>query len=129
MPEMSRFEKKRTLPFLIILFAALYYVVRIIIFSASVAGSMGFEEEQSELVHNFVRASFLAIGVLGLLTLPGVYKRQPLAYWGTLAISAYTIVFDIWSFFAIQPSAIAGVVPAAVLIGYVLATGRHIFRK
>lgn len=127
--EMPQPDKKRTLSLLLILFAALYYIVRIIIFFASVTGSMGFEEEQSSLVHDFVRLSFLAIGALGLLVLPGVHRRQLWGYWGTLAISVYTIVFDIWAFFAIQSSAIAGVIPAAILVGYVLVTGRQILKK
>jgi hypothetical protein len=45
---------------------------------------------------------------------------RPWGFWGTVAISAYTIAFDIWGLAAIAPSAAAGIIPAVVLIVYLI---------
>lgn len=118
-------ERKRILLLLLVLFAALYYVVRVAIFYLSTTGSMEFEEEQSELVEAVVAYSFLAIGVVGLVLLPGVYLLRPWGFWGTVAVSAYTILFDVWALVAVQSSAGAGILPAAVIMGYLLLTRRE----
>ncbi|HEX7391414.1 MAG TPA: hypothetical protein VF374_00485 [Thermoplasmata archaeon] len=121
---MAGIDKKRVRAALVVLFASIYYIARIALSYADMTGSMEFETEQSELVEAIVIFSFLAIGVLGLLTLSGVYLAKPWGYWGTMAVSAYTIVFDIWAFLAVQSSAIAGVIPPAVLTGYLLVARR-----
>lgn len=110
-------ERKTIVLMLVMLFAAVYYVVRVAIFYLGVTGSMEFEEEQSALVEAIVLYSFLAIGVAGLLTLLGVHFRRLWGFWGTMAVSIYTVVFDLWAFVAVQPSAGAGVIPAAVIAG------------
>lgn len=117
-------ERKRVLLLLLLLFAALYYAVRVAIFYAGVSGDMSFEEDQSALVEAFVLYSFLAIGVAGLLLLPGVYLHRPWGFWGTVVVSAYTIIFDLWALAAVQASAGAGVVPAAAIAGYLLLARR-----
>ncbi len=118
-------ERRKVLLLLVVLFAALYYAVRIAIFYMSTTGSMEFEEPQSELVEAFVAYSFLAIGVAGLLLLPGVYLLRPWGFWGTVAVSAYTIAFDVWALVAVQSSAGAGILPAAVVMGYMLVARRE----
>jgi hypothetical protein len=110
-------DRKKSLLILALVFAVVYYTARIAIFYAGVTGSMEFEEEQSALVSDFVSYSFLAIGVAGMLLLPGVYLLKPWGFWGTIAVSVYTIVFDLWAFVAVQASAAAGVIPAVVIIG------------
>lgn len=113
-------ERKRLLLVLVVVFAALYYIARIVIFYAGQTGSMEFEEEQSGLAEGLVVYSFLAIGVLGLVLLPGVYLRRPWGLLGTMAVSAYTVVFDAWAAIAVQSSAAAGMIPAAAIAGYLL---------
>ena len=115
-------ERKKLILNLFILFAVIYYAARVAIFYAGFTGSMEFEEEQSGLVENIVIYSFLAIGVVGLLLLPGVYLLMSWGFWGTIAVSAYTIVFDLAALLVIQPSAGAGIVPAAVIMVYLLST-------
>ena len=115
-------ELKRVVLVLVVLFAALYYAVRVAIFYMSTTGSMEFEEEQSALVEAFVSYSFLAIGVAGLALLPGVYLLRPWGFWGTVAVGTYTVAFDVWALAAVQSSAAAGIVPAAVITGYLLLT-------
>jgi len=118
-------DKKRLLLMIFTVFAAIYYLARIAIFSLGLSGEMDFEAEQSALVEAVVIYSFLAIGILGLVFLPGVYMHRPWGLWGTLAISAYTVVFDLWAFALVQSSAIAGIVPAAAIAGYVLLTRKE----
>ena len=114
-------QRRRAL-LLIVLFAAIYYVVRVAIFYAGVWGNMAFEEEQSALVEDFVLYSFLAIGVVGLAFLPGVYLQKPWGFWGTVAVGAYTVAFDLWALVAVQASAGAGIIPAGVITGYLVLT-------
>jgi len=109
---------------IIVLFAAVYYVGRLAIFYAGVTGSMEFEEEQSDLVSDFVTYSFLAIGVVGLLALPGVHMTKPWGFWGTMGVCAYTVAFDLWALALVQSSAAAGIIPAAVVAGYLVITRR-----
>jgi hypothetical protein len=109
---------------IIVLFAAAYYVGRLAIFYAGVTGSMEFEEEQSDLVFDFVTYSFFAIGVAGLLALPGVYMKKPWGFWATMSVCAYTVAFDLWALALIQPSAAAGIIPAAVIAGYLVIAQR-----
>jgi len=81
-------ELKRDIKVLIVLFVAVWYAARVGIFYVGTTGEMQFEEERSQLVDNIVTLSFLAIGVAGLITLPGVYLLKPWGLWGTIAISA-----------------------------------------
>jgi len=107
-----------------VLFAAAYYAGRLAIFYAGVTGSMEFEEEQSDLVFDFVTYSFLVIGVVGLLALPGVYMTKPWGFWATMGVCAYTVAFDLWALALVQPSAAAGIIPAAVIAGYLVVKRR-----
>lgn len=118
-------ERKQLLLLIMVVFAALYYVARIGIFYAGQTGSMDFEEEQSAFVENIVVYSFLAIGILGFVFLPGVYLQRQWGLWGTLAVSGCTIAFDIWAAVAVQSSAAAGIVPAAAIAGYLLLVRKN----
>lgn len=118
-------ERKRLLFLIVLLFSALYYVVRIAIFYAGLSGSMEFEEPQTEMVEGMVLFSFLAIGVVGLAMLPGLYLGKHWAFWGTVAVSAYTVVFDLWAFLMVQSSAGAGIIPAGVILGYLVYTRKE----
>jgi len=122
-------ERKRLLLVLVVLFAALYYVVRLAIFFASVSGNMEFEEEQSAFVKDFVSYSFFVMGLIGILLLPGVYLLKLWGFWGTVAVSAYSIAFDFWAFLMVQSSAAMGIIPAAVILGYLLVTRQDFLRK
>ncbi len=121
-------KAKRIVLFLVLLFAIVYYAVRIAIFYAGSTGSMEFEREQSQLVENIVSFSFLAIGVLGLAMLPGVYLSRPWGFWGTIAVNVYTVVFDVWAAVVVQSSAAAGIIPAGVLLGYLLLMRKDLLK-
>ena len=113
-------DRKRVLLLLLVLFALVYYIARIAIFLAVNSGTGGFEEEQSALVVDFVKVSFLVIGIVGLLMLPGLFLMKPWGFWGSVAVSAYTIAFDAWAFFTVQSSAAAGIIPAGIILGYLI---------
>lgn len=113
-------ERKRLLLLILVIFSAVYYIVRVAIFYQGIAGNMEFEETQTELIEGVVSYSFLAIGAFGLLFLPGVHMLRQWGLWGTLAVSAYTVAFDVWAVVAVQPSAGAGIVPAAVIALYLV---------
>lgn len=115
-------QGKKPLLVLVVAFAALYYAGRIGIFYLAITGEMAFEEEQSDVVENIVAASFLAIGAAGLLFLPGVWLEKPWGFWGTIAVSSYTIAFDVWALLFVQSSASAGIIPAAVILIFLLLT-------
>lgn len=111
-----------------VVFAGMYYVMRLALFYEGLAGNAEFESDQSALVEGVVIYSFLLIGVAGLLFLPGVYLLKRWAFLGTLIVSGHTIVFDVWAAIAVQASAAAGIIPAAVIAGYLLHA-RNEFRS
>ena len=115
-------QLKRVLSGLVIILAAIYYVARIGIFYLGTTGEMQFDEEQSAFVEAVVIYSFLAIGVVGILMLPGVYLKKSWGLWGTIVIGVYTIIFDVWAYLTVQSSAAAGIIPGAILTGYFLLT-------
>jgi len=113
---------------LFLLFCVVYYVARLAVFAMSLSGTNSFENEVSELAEVIVFGSFLAIGVLGLVLLPGVALHRLWGFWGTMALSAYTAVWDIWAAIWVQSSAAIGVVPAAVIIVFLLFYRRDFLR-
>ncbi|MEM4276608.1 MAG: hypothetical protein QXQ13_03855 [Thermoplasmata archaeon] len=118
-------ERKKIVLTLVTLFAAVYYAARLAVFYASLSGDMEFESEQSAAVEALVVYSFLAIGISGLVMLPGMYKCRPWGFWGTLAVSVYTIGFDLWAFATVQSSAAMGILPAAIISAYLVATRKQ----
>ncbi len=113
-------EKKKALFLIVLVFAGLYYIGRLAVLSAAPE----FENEVSDLESDVVHYSFLVIGVLGLLLLPGLALHKPWSFWGTLALSLYTVAFDLWALVFIQPSAAAGIIPSAGIAGYLLVARR-----
>ena len=109
---------------LTLLFAAVYYFARLGLFYAGVTGTVDFDVEVSSLTRDVVNYSCLAIGAFGFLFLLGIYLAKPWGFWGTIAVSLYTIAFDAWAVATIQPSAALGMIPGAVLIAYLLLTRR-----
>ncbi len=114
---------KRVLFVLIVLFMIVYYIARIAIFGVTLLGDMGgLEHEQSELVEAMISYSFLGIGVLGFVFLPGVVIHRYWGFYGTVAVSLYTIAWDVWAAIWVQSSAAIGIAPAAIILGYLFVT-------
>ena len=122
-------DRKRVFFILVLVFAAVYYLGRLGIFYVASTETDGFEVEVSGLERAVVEFSFLLIGVVGLALLPGLYLKKTWGFWGTIALSIYTIVFDVWAWIAIQPSAAAGIIPAVILIGYLLLVRNEFIKK
>ncbi len=109
---------------LFLVFCVVYYIARLAVFAMALSGTNSFEHEVSQLAEDIVFGSFLAIGALGFALLPGVALHKPWGWWGTMAISAYTIAWDVWAAIWVQSSAAIGIAPAAIIMGYLL-----LFRK
>lgn len=110
----------------VLLLVAFYYLMRIVLFLASVTGNISFEKEQPSLVVLFVEYSMLFIGALGFIGLYLMLKKKSIGFWITVAICLYTIAFDALCAFAVQSSAIAGLIIPIFLIVY-LAIHRSTF--
>ncbi len=112
---------KRIVFVLFLLFCVVYYIARVSIFTwSSSLGTDAFEHEVSELSVAIVSYSFLMIGVLGFIFLAGIVLHKPWGFWGTIAVSAYTVAWDIWAAIWVQSSAAIGIAPAIIIMGYLL---------
>lgn len=67
-----------------------------------------------------IAAPFLLLGVLGLAATAGLVMRTQWGYYGTMIVSAATIVYDLWAAVAIQASAVFGMVVPVILIVYLV---------
>lgn|GEM_PF-1709028 len=111
---------KRALFLLFLLFCIAYYIARLAVFVATITGSITLEHEVSPFAEAIVRYSFLAIGVIGFALLAGVASHRSWGLWGTVVLSAYTIVWDSWAAIWVQSSAAIGIVPAVIIMGYLV---------
>ena len=68
----------------------------------------------------FIDAMFLFLGIAGVVLTYGLLAGKKWGYNGTLGISAFTIVFDVWAIIAIQPTALLGIVLPVVFIVYLV---------
>ncbi len=113
--------KGKTIVFvLFLLFCVVYYIARLAVFAMALGSTNSLEHEISQLAENIVFGSFLAIGAIGLALLPGVALYRPWGFWGTVALSLYTVAWDIWAAVWVQSSAAIGIAPAVIIMGYLL---------
>lgn len=59
---------------------------------------------------------FLLLGMSGLIAAFGLWRRQKWGFWGTIAVSIATIVFDIWGITVQYSAALGFVVPALSIL-------------
>lgn len=71
---------------------------------------------------------FGSIGALGLAAAIGLLMTTNWGYYGTVAISAITIAYDVWAAVAIQATAVLGIVLPAVFIAYLEAKKGSLLR-
>ncbi len=62
--------------------------------------------------------TFILLGALGIITAYGLWSNRVWGLTGTIALSVFTIVFDIWAMFAFQMSAAMGLILPVVFIIY-----------
>lgn len=72
----------------------------------------------------FINGMFYLIGALGFITAFGLWTQKRWGYFGTLVLSAGTIVFDVWAIVTVQSSAAMGIVLPALFIIYLLLIRR-----
>jgi hypothetical protein len=59
---------------------------------------------------------FLLLGICGLIAAFGLWRRRKWGFWGTIAVSIATIVFDVWGITVQYTAALGFVVPAITLL-------------
>jgi len=78
----------------------------------------------------YVNYFSMASGIAGLIVLPALLLLSSWGYWGTVVVSAVTIIFDLWAIFAIFWTALAGVfVPALLLLYLVPKQSQFVARR
>jgi len=112
-----------------LLFCVVYYIARLAVYAMALSGTQSFEHEVSDLAEAIVFYSFLGIGVIGFALLPGVALRKWWGFWGTMLLSAYTVVWDVWAAIWVQSSAAIGIAPAAIIMGYLLLYRKDFLTK
>jgi hypothetical protein len=68
----------------------------------------------------YIVLAFLALGLLGFVCTFALYRRSAVGYYGTMALSVVTIAFDAWAIYAVQITALLGIILPAVFIIYLL---------
>ena len=77
------------------------------------------EVEIASSTQQMINILFLFIGVIGLITVFGLYQMKSWGYWGTILLSVLTIVFDIWGL-TIQSTAAIGLILPVIFTIYLL---------
>lgn len=120
--------KTRRWPFaLFLVFLLGYNLFRVALFAMTQDGSVQPDRPLEPAVNAVVVYSELAIGVVGFVAVPGLTWSKAWGFWTTLAVSAYAIVFDAVSAFAVQSSAAGGVIPPVAILLVLFVFRRRFF--
>lgn len=111
--------------FLLSLFA--YNVFRVALFVMTQNGSVKPDPPLDSLVNAAIVYSELAIGLIGLLALPGLVASKSWGFWVTFAINGYAIAFDAVSAVVVQASAAGGVIPPVAILLALVALRRRFY--
>jgi len=68
----------------------------------------------------FIDVMFLFLGLSGVVLTYGLLTGKRWGYTGTIGISAFTIVFDVWAMIVVQPTAMLGLVLPVLFIVYLV---------
>jgi uncharacterized membrane protein (DUF2068 family) len=114
---------------------AIFQAVLRLYFATATAGMLGPQLQND--VHNMVSkvmtdtdwtlmaVMFGLIGLVGLISALGLLLTTKWGFYGTVAISAVTIVYDVWAMAAIQSTAALGLVlPIAFIVYLTMKRGR-----
>ena len=72
-------------------------------------------------IQAMILATFVIIGIAGVITTYGLWIGARWGYTGTIALSMVTIAFDVWAVAAVQATALVGLVLPALFIVYLIA--------
>lgn len=112
---------------LFLLFLVGYNLFRIGLFVMAQNGTIQPEHALSPLVNAVLVYSEFAIGAVGLLAIPGLLGPRRWGATVTVGVSLYAIAFDAWAAFAVQMSAVGGVIPPAAILLLLLIYRRSFF--
>ncbi len=110
-----------------LLFLVGYNVFRVALFAMTQNGSVKPDHPLDPTTNAIVVYSELAIGVVGLIAVPGLIWPRPWGFWLTAEVSVYAILFDAVSAVMVQPSAAGGIVPPAIILVALLLAFRGRF--
>ncbi len=99
-----------------LLFLVGYNVFRVALFAMTQNGSVKPDHPLDSTTNAVIVYSEFAIGIVGLVALPGLIWPKLWGFWVTAAVSVYAIIFDAVSAVVVQPSAAGGVVPPAIIL-------------
>ncbi len=117
--------RARRWPFaLFVLFLLAYNAFRIALFAMTQTGAVKPDHPLDPIENAVVVYSELAIGVVGLVAVPGLVWRKGWGFWVTVVVNLYAIVFDAASAVGVQPSASGGVIPPVIILVLLVAL-RH----
>ncbi len=115
---------------LFLFFVVAYNVFRVALFAMTQNGSVKPDHPLDAVTNAMVVYSELAIGVVGLIAVPGLLRYRPWGFWATVAVSVYAVVFDAAAAVTVQLSAAGGVVPpVAILVALLAFRGRFFPEK
>ena len=107
----------RRWPFaLFLIFLLAYNVFRVALFAMTQTGVITTDRPIDPTVNTIVVYSELAIGLVGLVAVPGLVRSRAWGFWATAGVNVYAIVFDAAAAVAVQLSAAGGVVPPLVIL-------------
>lgn len=113
---------------LFILFVVAYNLFRVALFAMTQTGAVKPDRPLDSLTNGVIVYSELAIGLIGLVAVPGLLGSKAWGFWGSIAVNAYAIVFDAVAAVAVQASAAGGVIPPLLILLGLIAF-RHRFLK
>jgi uncharacterized membrane protein (DUF2068 family) len=118
---MSLFGNKRNGLVAVVMLSLIQSLLRFVVFAVALNGEWtNMEHFVSPEEGAIMDAIFLFLGVGGIVLSYGLFTGKKWGYTGTIGISAFTIVFDVWAIFAVQPSALLGIVLPVVFIVYLV---------
>ncbi len=92
--------------------------------SLSTMGGPVLDNPVSDEMMMFINGMFYLLGALGFITAFGLWTQKRWGYFGTLVLSAATIVFDVWAIVTVQSSAAMGIVLPALFMIYLFLIRR-----
>ncbi len=107
----------RAWPFaLFLVFVLGYNVFRVALFAMTETGAVTSDRPLDPLTLGIIVYSELAIGIAGLVAVPGLVWSRVWGFWLTVAVNVYAIVFDAAAAVAVQLSAAGGIIPPVAIL-------------
>ena len=96
-------------------------ILRVVFFyMATVGGTQLISPPPPAALMQTINAFSLALGVAGLLVVPGLISFKSWGYWGTLFLCLVTLVFDLWAFSTTAQTAAAGLAVPTIALVYLV---------